>query len=495
MPLSARLLFILVLLGACGRATHDPGGFEPEIRAFEASDRSMPPQPGGVVFIGSSSIKNWTNLAADFPGVPVLNRGFGGSTLPDVVHYEDRIVLRYRPRLVVLYAGDNDLAEGRTPAQVVADYRALVARLRSALPATRLVYISIKPSPSRRQFIALAREANQRIRTDIAGDSLANYVDVFTPMLNAAGEPRPELFVADSLHLSRAGYLLWRSLLQPLVSSSEHVSSSGLTGRWTIVGHRIPGVSAMTDAKAAAWHGRTLLLSANEATSGKDHCAQPKYAARTAERDRFLAEEFKLQPGSLAPLATRPRLSILEVSCRGAPWPVMGGRLIEIDADHALAPWDGVFFELTRVPDWQVSLRGVGPVRFGMSMAELERALGGNLSTVSRTECTYVNSPGLPQGLKLMVDSGRVVRAEVHTAGIRTDSGAEVGITESQIRRMYPGVRTEPHKYTGPEGHYLIVRGEAADSGSRFIFETDGRVVTQYRAGLRPQVDYVEGCS
>jgi lysophospholipase L1-like esterase len=157
-------------------------------------------------------------VGADFPNVPVLNRGFGGSTLADVVYYEDRIVLPYRPHLVVLYAGDNDLAQGRTPDQVLGDYRAFVTRLRSVLPSTtRLVYVSIKPSPSRRQFIALAGETNQRIRAEIAKDSLTTYVDVFTPMLNAANQPRPELFVADSLHMSRAGYLLWRSLLQPVI--------------------------------------------------------------------------------------------------------------------------------------------------------------------------------------------------------------------------------------------------------------------------------------
>jgi lysophospholipase L1-like esterase len=156
-------------------------------------------------------------VAADFPGVSLLNRGFGGSTLADVVYYEDRVVLSYRPRLVVLYAGDNDLAQGRTPEQVLGDYRAFVRRLRSVLPRTRLVYVSIKPSPSRRPFMASARETNQRIRADIAKDSLTAYVDVFTPMLNAAGQPRPELFVADSLHMNRAGYLLWRALLQPLM--------------------------------------------------------------------------------------------------------------------------------------------------------------------------------------------------------------------------------------------------------------------------------------
>jgi lysophospholipase L1-like esterase len=217
MGLLAQRPHILLLLGACARAAPSPNTFEPEIRAFEAADRTKPPAPGAVVFVGSSSIKNWSNVAADFPGVPVLNRGFGGSTLADVVHYEDRIVLRYRPHLVVLYAGDNDLAQGRTPGQVVGDYRVFVARLRSALPAARLAYISIKPSPSRRQFMSLAREANTRIQAEITRDSLATYVDTFTPMLNSAGQPRPELFIADSLHMSRAGYLLWRSLLRQVV--------------------------------------------------------------------------------------------------------------------------------------------------------------------------------------------------------------------------------------------------------------------------------------
>jgi hypothetical protein len=207
-----RYLLLPLLLSACTRPPQIPSRgapFEPEIRAFEAADRSMPPAPGGVVFVGSSSIRNWTTVAADFPGVPVLNRGFGGSTLADVVPY--------RPHLVVLYAGDNDLAQGRAPEQVLADYRAFVARLRSALPTARLAFVSIKPSPSRRAFIDLAREANRLIRIEIARDTLSTFVDVFTPMLDAAGQPRPELFVADSLHMNREGYLLWHSLLQPVV--------------------------------------------------------------------------------------------------------------------------------------------------------------------------------------------------------------------------------------------------------------------------------------
>ncbi|MFL5403658.1 MAG: SGNH/GDSL hydrolase family protein [Gemmatimonadales bacterium] len=206
---------------AAGTATaardEDPIRFEAEIRAFEAGDRASPPPRNAILFVGSSSIKNWTDVAADFPGLPVLNRGFGGSTLADVVYYADRIVLPYHPRLVVLYAGDNDLVVGRTPARVLADYREFVARLRAAEPRARLVFVSIKPSPSRRAYLDRARDTNRRIQAEIAHDSLQTYIDVFTPMLGPTGQPRPELFRGDSLHLTRAGYVLWRRLIAPVV--------------------------------------------------------------------------------------------------------------------------------------------------------------------------------------------------------------------------------------------------------------------------------------
>ena len=195
----------------------DPTRFEAEIRAFEAHDRASPPPLGGIVFVGSSSIKNWTEVSSDFPSLPILNRGFGGSTLADVLYYFDRVILRYRPRLVVLYAGDNDLAMGRTPDRVVSDFRLFMKQLRSRLPETRVVYLSIKPSPSRRPYLQAARETNKQIRTETARDSLATYIDVFTPMLGPAGQPKPELFGSDSLHMTRAGYRLWRSLLEPVV--------------------------------------------------------------------------------------------------------------------------------------------------------------------------------------------------------------------------------------------------------------------------------------
>jgi lysophospholipase L1-like esterase len=191
--------------------------FEAEVRAFEAADRAAPPAPGGVVFVGSSTFRLWPALAADFPGVPVVNRGFGGSTLPEVLHYAPRLVLPHRPRLVVLYAGDNDLADGRTPAQVAADYEAFVALLRRALPAVRVAFVSIKPSPSRWALADRARAANAAVRAATARDTAQRYVDVFTPMLGADGRPRPELFGPDGLHMTPAGYALWRERLAAVV--------------------------------------------------------------------------------------------------------------------------------------------------------------------------------------------------------------------------------------------------------------------------------------
>ncbi|HEV7993704.1 MAG TPA: SGNH/GDSL hydrolase family protein [Gemmatimonadaceae bacterium] len=191
--------------------------FEAEIARFEASDRTAPPAPGGILFVGSSSIRLWRTLDADFPGLPVINRGFGGSTLYEVNHYAPRIVLPYRPRLIVLYAGDNEIATGRTAEQLAGDYRAFVSLVRAALPTTRIAFVSVKPSPSRWSFQQTVREANRLVRAITATDPLQTFVDVFTPMLGNEGRPRAELFVSDSLHMTPQGYAIWRRQLAPVV--------------------------------------------------------------------------------------------------------------------------------------------------------------------------------------------------------------------------------------------------------------------------------------
>src|SRR5690348_16017744 len=194
--------------------------FESEIRAFEDSDRVIPPRPGGVVFVGSSSIRLWPDLHADFPGINVIQRGFGGSRLDEVVNYAPRIVLPYKPSLIVLYAGDNDLAEGRTPEQILSDYKAFVAIVRTALPETRIAYIAIKPSGDRWALVDKMRTANSLVRNYVAGDPKLTYVDVFTPMLGAEGKPREELFREDRLHMNARGYAIWRDLLSPIVTAA-----------------------------------------------------------------------------------------------------------------------------------------------------------------------------------------------------------------------------------------------------------------------------------
>jgi lysophospholipase L1-like esterase len=189
--------------------------FESEILRYESADRETPPAPGGIVFVGSSSIRLWSSLASDFPGLPVLNRGFGGSTLPEVLHYVPRVVLPYRPRQVVLYAGDNDLFAGRTPVQVADDYQSFVRVVRGALPNARIAFIAVKPSPSRWKLAAEMREANRLVRSITAQDSLQSFIDVFSPMLGENGRPRPSLYIADSLHMTADGYAIWRAKVAP----------------------------------------------------------------------------------------------------------------------------------------------------------------------------------------------------------------------------------------------------------------------------------------
>jgi lysophospholipase L1-like esterase len=188
--------------------------WEPTIREFEAQDRLAPPAPGGVVFVGSSSIRLW-DLAKSFPGHRAVNRGFGGSQLADAVRYAERIVIPYAPRVVVLYAGDNDLAAGKNPEQVFDDFKQFVAKVHRALPKARIVYLGVKPSPSRWKLIDKVRATNRLIREFAAKDARLVFVDVETPMLGPDGKPRPELFRPDRLHLNDEGYRLWATLVAP----------------------------------------------------------------------------------------------------------------------------------------------------------------------------------------------------------------------------------------------------------------------------------------
>ena len=210
--------FLIILAGLLASAHAVPATWTAEIDSLTKADAVHPPAPGGIVFVGSSSIRFWASLAEDFPGRNVLNRGFGGSELADSVFYEDRIVLAYHPRTVVLYAGENDLWAGKSPEQVQADFRAFRAKLEATLPEARLLYLAIKESPSRTRVRDAVRQANALIAADCAADQHCLFVDVATPMLDAAGKPRPEIFRDDQLHMKPAGYAIWVKVLTPLLT-------------------------------------------------------------------------------------------------------------------------------------------------------------------------------------------------------------------------------------------------------------------------------------
>lgn len=220
-------LLLAWLLSACAATPATPETAVPRVdpvsspdwiqdmARFAAEDAANPPPAGSVVFTGSSSVRMWETLAADFPGVPVLNRGFGGSQVRDSVHYADQVAVRYRPRQVVIYAGDNDVNAGRTPDQILRDVQAFVSRLRQDLPDVRIGYLAIKPSPSRTEQLGRQQDANRLVREWAATQRGIDFIDVATPMLGADGQPRAELFLADMLHLNADGYALWRGIVAP----------------------------------------------------------------------------------------------------------------------------------------------------------------------------------------------------------------------------------------------------------------------------------------
>lgn len=191
-----------------------PDKWEATIKKFEEADAAAKPAPGGIVFVGSSSIRLW-KLSESFPDLPAINRGFGGSHLVDSAKYADRIVTSYQPRVVVLYAGDNDIAAGKSPETIRDDYKNFAAAVRAKLPCAKIVYISIKPSPSRWKLVDKAREANRLICEAQACDRCQSFVDVWPAMLGDDGQPRPELYVADKLHMTPQGYEVWTKLLRP----------------------------------------------------------------------------------------------------------------------------------------------------------------------------------------------------------------------------------------------------------------------------------------
>lgn len=212
--MNARLFCWIPLLMLLGRLTGAESAatprFEPEILKFEALDRRTPPPPRPILFVGSSSIRLWTNLPSSYQGKTVLNRGFGGSTYRDLLRYFNRIVLPYGPSVMVVYEGDNDLADGRNPAEIAQDLGLFLDRALTELRGTSVVLLTVKPSPSRSHLMEVQMEFNARLKRMAQSRKGVVVADVGPPLLDAQGRPDPRFFAADRLHLNAAGYEAWR---------------------------------------------------------------------------------------------------------------------------------------------------------------------------------------------------------------------------------------------------------------------------------------------
>ena len=211
-----RFIAYLLLLTIGVRASAQTTPFEKEILAFETQDRATPPPPDVILFTGSSSIRFWTDLPTYFPGKMVLNRGFGGSQMSDVRYFADRVIVRYHPKQIVLYAGENDIATGKQTARQTYDrFVDLFRYVRKKLPRATFTFIAIKPSPSRRAFWPANDDVNQRISRFLARKSNAQFVDIRPTMLGPNGQPISDLFRSDSLHMNEKGYQRWAPVLRP----------------------------------------------------------------------------------------------------------------------------------------------------------------------------------------------------------------------------------------------------------------------------------------
>jgi lysophospholipase L1-like esterase len=209
--------FLFCLLSIASSAQRAP--FYDEIAAFSHMDSVSPVPAHPIVFTGSSSFRKWTHVRDAFPDYPIVNRGFGGSTLPDVIHYANEVIFKYNPRQVVLYCGDNDLASSDTvTAQVVFQrFKELFLLIRSRLPQTDILYVSIKPSPSREKLMPRMAEVNNLISEFISRQKHAAFADVYHKMLNADGKPIEDIFEADKLHMNAKGYEIWQKVLLPFL--------------------------------------------------------------------------------------------------------------------------------------------------------------------------------------------------------------------------------------------------------------------------------------
>ncbi len=214
-------LAVVTLVSFSPQAAAQEGRWASSMARFEEADLASPPKPGGVIFTGSSSARGW-DLEKSFPGKGYINRGFGGSQVSDAIEHINTIVLKHKPRMVVIYSGDNDIQSGKSAETVFADFVTFAEKIHAALPQTKIAVIAIKPSIARWDKVKTMRKANTMVRDYAMKTAHVGFVDIDGPMLGWDGKPNPAFFVRDGLHMTPEGYEIWTAVLKPfLVSDSD----------------------------------------------------------------------------------------------------------------------------------------------------------------------------------------------------------------------------------------------------------------------------------
>lgn len=213
----SRLIALLLVfsLGVSAQEIKPP--FWNDIEAFKKQDSISFPGTGKILFVGSSSFTKWKDVQDYFPGYPIINRGFGGSSLPDVIRYREDVIFKYKPKQIVIYCGENDLAGNDTvsAATVVKRFKELFSLIRGRFKNVPIAFISLKPSPSRQHLMPKMLEANLTIKNYLKKQKKTAFIDVYYKMLKPDGKPIDDIFIEDKLHMNAKGYAIWQKIMKP----------------------------------------------------------------------------------------------------------------------------------------------------------------------------------------------------------------------------------------------------------------------------------------
>ena len=210
------LFFLFLLTNNTGFAqTNQAPPFWNDIQQFKKMDSTLMPPKGKILMIGSSSFTNWKDVGYYLQGYPLINRGFGGSSLPDLIRYFDDIVTPYKPRQILIYCGENDLGPSVTADTVVERFKTLFNMIRKQDKKVMITYVSMKPSPSRANLMDKMRDGNEKIKAWLQTKKYTSFVDVYDKMLLPDGKPIPDIFLKDSLHMNAKGYSIWQKEIAP----------------------------------------------------------------------------------------------------------------------------------------------------------------------------------------------------------------------------------------------------------------------------------------